>query len=216
MRPPPGPDPGQASPNRHLRWCSKHSKLRDPTKTFQLTNGDFECYATCQCMPGSAHSKPERKEAARAPKPDLQQGSAAPSRLPPKNSKHGTRASSLSPNRGHRGHKRRSPGSPARPRLPSPKLEPLSTPLSIADSLFLIIDTNPMKLKRTIDGYFHLKDLMQTWGRKHDLSTDEVLNAIAGSLFKSMRNETRANFLIFQEDEAGADILLSIPVPSVR
>jgi hypothetical protein len=73
-----------------------------------------------------------------------------------------------------------------------------------------------MKLKRTFDGYFRLKDLMQTWGRKHDLSTEEVLNAIAGSLFKSMRNETRANFLIYQEDDAGADILLSIPVPSVR
>ena len=73
-----------------------------------------------------------------------------------------------------------------------------------------------MKLKRTSDGYFRLKDLMETWGRKHDLSTEEVLNAIAGSLFKTMRNETRANFLIYQEDDAGADILLSIPVPSVR
>jgi hypothetical protein len=73
-----------------------------------------------------------------------------------------------------------------------------------------------MKLERTSDGYFKLKDLMKTWGRKHDLTTEDVLSAITGSLFKTMRNEMRANFLIFQEDEAGAEILLSIPDRSVR
>jgi hypothetical protein len=57
---------------------------------------------------------------------------------------------------------------------------------------------------------------MKTWGRDHQLSTEEVLGAVTSSLFKIMRQENRANFLIWQGDEAGAEILLSIPVPSVR
>jgi hypothetical protein len=186
---------------------------RDPSKTFQLPNGDFECYRKYECMTGATQSKPEKKAGARAPNP--QQGSAASSRLPPKDSRRG-RGRSRSLSRGHRGHKRRASGSPARPRLPSPKRLSLSSPLAIAESLFITMDTNPAKLKLTSDGYYRLKDLMKTWGRDHDLSTEKVLGAITSSLFKIMRKEHRANFLIWQGDEAGAEILLSIPVPSVR
>jgi hypothetical protein len=78
------------------------------------------------------------------------------------------------------------------------------------------MDVNPMNLERSADGYFKLKDLMKTWGRKHALNTEDVLGAIGGSMFKRMRNETRANFLVFQEDVVGADIFLSIPERTVR
>ena len=78
------------------------------------------------------------------------------------------------------------------------------------------MDTNPAKLTITPDGFYRLKDLMGTWGRKHRLSIEEVLSAIACSLFKVMKKVDRANFLVWQNDDADADILLSIPVPSVR
>ena len=78
------------------------------------------------------------------------------------------------------------------------------------------MDVNHMNLERSDDGYFKLKDIMKTWGRKHALNTEDVLGAIGGSMFKRMRNEMRANVLVFQEDEAGAEILLSVPGRSVR
>ena len=92
----------------------------------------------------------------------------------------------------------------------------LSSPLAIAESLFHTMDTNPAKLAITEDGFYRLKDLMNTWGHKHHLSTEEVLSAIACSLFKVMKKVDRANFLVWQNDDADADILLSIPVPAVR
>ena len=216
LRPPPGPAPGQASPNQHLRWCAKHGKWRDPERTYRHSSGDFECSSSSRCKGAPVHSKPERKGAVRAPKSTSHQDSTASSRLPLEISRRGSSGSSRSPDRGHQRHKRKSPSGSAHSRHPSPKRKPLSSPRSIADSLFLTIDTNSMKLERTSDGYFKLKDLMKTWGRKHDLTTEDVLSAIADSLFKTMRNERRVNFLVFQEDEAGAEILLSVPDRSVR
>ena len=78
------------------------------------------------------------------------------------------------------------------------------------------MDVNHMNLERSDDGYFKLKDIMKTWGRKHALNTEAVLGAIGVSTFKRMRNEMRANFLVYQEDVVGADIFVSIPEPSVR
>ena len=73
-----------------------------------------------------------------------------------------------------------------------------------------------MKLERTSDDYLKRKDLIKTWACTHNLTTEDVLSAIADSSFKTMRNEKRGNFLVFQEDVAGAETFLSIPDRSVR
>ena len=78
------------------------------------------------------------------------------------------------------------------------------------------MDSNPAKLKLTSDGFYRLKDLMSTWGQKHHLSTEEVLSAIACTLFKVVKKVNRANFLVWQNDDLDADILLSIPAAAVR
>ena len=216
--PPPGPAPGQASSSHHLRWCKRHGKWRDPDRTFQLSNGDFECSPTSICKGFSApdHSKSDRKGSGRAPKAASNPDSAAPSRSPQNSARREPRGSSRSPDHGHHRRKRRSPSGPPLSRHPSPKRRPLTSPRAIADSLFLFMDVNHMNLERSDDGYFKLKDIMKTWGRKHALNTEDVLGAIGGSMFKRMRNEMRANFLVYQEDVVGADIFVSIPEPSVR
>jgi hypothetical protein len=78
------------------------------------------------------------------------------------------------------------------------------------------MDSNPSRLKLTSDGFYRLKDLMGTWGKKHQLSKEEVLSAIACSLFKVVKKAHRANFLVWQNDDLDADILLSIPAAAVR
>ena len=205
MQPPP-------AKKTDLRLCSIHDKMRDPAKTYQLSNGDFSCKKMHECITGPSQSKPG-KEGARAPK--SQQRRADSSLRPPRNSRR-SRGCSRSRSRGRHGQRRRASGSPARPRHPSPGHTTLSSPLAIAESLFHTMDTNPAKLTLTSDGFYRLKDLMKTWGHKHHLSTEEVLSAIACSLFKVMKKVDRANFLVWQNDDADADIMLSIPVPAVR
>ena len=78
------------------------------------------------------------------------------------------------------------------------------------------MNENPMDITVTKDGYFMLKDLMKTWGRKNALSTEEVLSAVGESMFKRVRGEHRAQFLVYQADLSGADIYLSIPEASVQ
>ena len=195
-----------------MRLCSKHGKMRDQSKTYQLPNGGFACKRTYECRTGTSQSIPG-KEGTRASQ--TQQRRADPSLRPPRSPRR-SRGRSRSRSRGRRGHRHRASGSPARPRHPSPEHTTLSSPLAIAVSLFDTMDTNPAKLTITSDGFYRLKDLMNTWGRKHRLSTEEVLSAIACSLFKVMKKVDRANFLVWQNDDADADILLSIPVPSVR
>jgi hypothetical protein len=218
LRPPPGPAPGQASSSHHLRWCKRHGKWRDPDRTFQLSNGDFECSPTSICKGFSApdHPKSDRKGSGRAPKAASNPDSAVSSRLPRNSARREPRGTSRSPDHGHRRRKRKSPSGPPLSRHPSPKRRPLTSPRAIADSLFLFMDVNHMNLERSDDGYFKLKDIMKTWGRKHALNTEDVLGAIGGSMFKRMRNEMRANFLVYQEDVVGADISVSIPERTVR
>ena len=66
------------------------------------------------------------------------------------------------------------------------------------------------------DGFFKLKDLMKNWGDKLGVSLSQVLSAVSEYLFKEVNGEMRAHFLIWQDDEFGADILLSIPEPKVQ
>ena len=57
---------------------------------------------------------------------------------------------------------------------------------------------------------------MKAWGHKHALSTEDVLNAVGGFMFKRVSGEMRAHFLVYRADSVGADIFLSIPEPGVR
>ena len=66
------------------------------------------------------------------------------------------------------------------------------------------------------DGFFKLKDLMKNWGDKLGVSLSQVLSAVSENLFKEVNGEMRAHFLIWQDDEFDADILLSIPEPKVQ
>ena len=68
----------------------------------------------------------------------------------------------------------------------------------------------------TKDGHFLLKNIMKAWGHKNALSTDEVLSAVGESLFKRVRGENRARFLVYQDDLSGADIYLRIPEASFQ
>jgi hypothetical protein len=204
--------PSTPSKRTELRLCSIHGKMRDPEKTYQLSNGNFSCNKKHECITVSSQPK-TGKEGARSPK--AQHHRADSSLRPARNSRRG-RSCSRSRSRGRHSQRRRASGSPARTRHPSPGHMTLSSPLAIAASLFHTMDTNPAKLAVTEDGFYRLKDLMNTWGRKHHLSKEEVLSAIACSLFKVMKKVDRANFLVWQNDDADADILLSIPVPAVR
>lgn len=205
MLPPP-------SAKTRYRLCAVHNKQRDQSKMYQLTNGDYACKKPFECMSGPPQSN-VTKEADRAPNP--QRTKAGSSRRPSRGSRR-SRDRSRSRSRTRRGHRRRSPSNPVRPRQLSPGHSTLTSPLSIADSLFQTMDSNPSRLKLTSDGFYRLKDLMGTWGKKHQLSKEEVLSAIACSLFKVVKKAHRANFLIWQNDDLDADILLSIPAAAVR
>ena len=78
------------------------------------------------------------------------------------------------------------------------------------------MNENPMNITVTSDGYFMLKDLMKSWGHKNALSTEEVLSAVGEFMFKRVRGEHRAHFLVYQAGHRGADIYLSIPEASVQ
>ena len=49
------------------------------------------------------------------------------------------------------------------------------------------------------------------WGHKNGLMTDEVLKAVSHTLFKRVRDENRARFLVYQDDRSGDDIYLRVP-----
>ena len=78
------------------------------------------------------------------------------------------------------------------------------------------MNENPMETTRSPDGYFKLKDLMKAWGHKHALSTEDVLSAVGEFMFKRVRGEMGAHFLVYRADSVGADIYLSIPEPGVQ
>ena len=66
------------------------------------------------------------------------------------------------------------------------------------------------------DGFFNLKDLMKNWGDSLGVSVKQVLSAVSENLFKEVNGEMRVHFLVWQDDEFDADILLSIPEPKVQ
>jgi hypothetical protein len=190
------------------RKCRLHDKWRLPLWLNELPNGEHECTTESKCKeagPASpAPAKSERKGSGRGHIPS--QGKSRRERS----------SSTLHPNHDQRSRKRSSPSGPPRTRAASPKRSPLTSPRAIADSLFHYMNDNPMSTSASRDGYFKLKDLMKDWGDNLALSSGEVLSAVSENLFKEVRGEMRAHFLIWQEDVVGADILLSIPEPRVQ
>ena len=87
----------------------------------------------------------------------------------------------------------------------------------IADSLFNFMnDTSRSTSIKSKDGFFNIKDLMKNWGDSLGVSTKQVLSAVSDNLFKEVNGEMRVHFLVWQDDEFDADILLSIPEPKVQ
>ena len=86
----------------------------------------------------------------------------------------------------------------------------------IADSLFNYMNDSFGSSLTSKDGFFNLKDLMKNWGDTLGVSVKQVLSAVSDNLFKEVNGEMRVHFLVWQDDEFDADILLSIPEPKVQ
>ena len=86
----------------------------------------------------------------------------------------------------------------------------------IADSLFNYMNDSFGSSLTSKDGFFNLKDLMKNWGDTLGVSVKQVLAAVSDNLFKEVNGEMRAHFLVWQDDDFDADILLSIPEPKAQ
>ena len=86
----------------------------------------------------------------------------------------------------------------------------------IADSLFNYMNDSSRSTSTSKDGFVNLKDLMKNWGDTLGVSVKQVLAAVSDNLFKEVNGEMRAHFLVWQDDELDADILLSIPEPKAQ
>jgi hypothetical protein len=202
--------PGQSSSNQ--RKCRLHDKWRLPRWLNKLSNGEYECISKDPC----------KMNASAVPAPAMPTGKGTRRGR----SRSRERFSRERSNRTRRtkedpAPKRPSLDDPPRTRAPptqalSPDRRPRLSLRMIADSLFNYMNDSSRSTLTSKDGFFNLKDLMKNWGDTLGVSVKQVLAAVSDNLFKEVNGKMRAHFLVWQDDDFDADILLSIPEPKAQ